>query len=114
MRIFKLPAPVVAVILSVVAESLVFLVIKLFGIIGYLHFSALQDLYEQIFMWFHLPGAIFSERLAEAHFISHDAGIGLMIFIAVFQWWLIFLAAIWMFRPLGKDMTEQPREKLDQ
>lgn len=98
MRIFKLPAPVLAVILSIVAESLVFLVTRLFGVIGYLHLSALQDFYYQLYMCFHMPAAIFSERLADAHYVSHDVGMGLMIVIAVFQWWLIFLAAIWMFR----------------
>jgi hypothetical protein len=98
MSLFKLPATVLAVILSVVAEGLDFLVARLFGIVGYLHFSALQDLHYQLSIWFHLPAAIFSERLAEAHFISHDVGMGLMIFISVFQWWLIFLSAIWMFR----------------
>jgi hypothetical protein len=94
MRILKLPAPALAAILSVVAESLIFLVIKLFGIIGYLHFSAFQDFYFQLYMWFHMPPAVFTERLAEAHVVSHGVGMGLMVLLAVFQWWLIFLAAI--------------------
>jgi hypothetical protein len=93
MRIFKLPAPVLAVILSIFVESFAFLVIIL-GVFDYLHFSALHDWYDQLLLWFHLPAAILSERLTDAHVISHGVGMGLMVFIAVFQWWLIFLAAI--------------------
>lgn len=98
MRLLRFSPPVLALILSALAEGLSFLVTRLFGIIGYLHFAALQDLWHRFFMWFYTPAAIVSERLAEAHFVSHDVGMVLMILIAIFQWWLIFSAAIWGFR----------------
>ena len=98
MHLLKLPAPVLALILSALAEGMFFLITRLFGITGYLHFTALQDLWYRFFMWFHMPAAISSERLAHAHFVSHDVGMGLVILIAVFQWWLILSAAIWIFR----------------
>lgn len=98
MRLSRFPAPALAVVLSFLAEGLVCLITRLFGIVGYRHFSALQDFWYQLSLRFYIPGAIFAERLTEAHFISHDVGMDLMIFIAVLQWWLIFLAAIWIFR----------------
>ena len=98
MRLFKLSAPVLALILSVIAVGLYFGVTKLFGIIGYLHFTSLQDLWYRFSMWFYMPAAVISERAADAYCIPHNLGMMLMTLIMVFQWWLIFSAAIWIFR----------------
>lgn len=107
MRLLKLPAAILAVVLSIMAESVVFLVTRLFGVVGYRHFSALQDYWYQLYLWFYMPGARLSEGLSEARFISHDVGMGLMIFVALCQWWLIFFLAIWMLRRFRRPQHEK-------
>jgi hypothetical protein len=107
MRLFKLPAPILALILSVLAESLFFLVTRLVGILGYTHLSTLQDFWFQWYIWLHLPAAEFTEILAKVHFIPHNTTLNLLLFVSVFQWWLIFLFAIWILRRFHKKHHEK-------
>lgn len=107
MRLFNHPAPVLAVILSFLAEGLVFLITKLFGIVGVGHFSALQDFWYQLNMWFYLPAARFAESLAEAHLVPRALAMGLFYCLSVFQWWLIFCAGILMLRHFQRKPDEE-------
>lgn len=95
MRILKLPAPVVALILSALAESVVFLIVRIFGVIGYRHFGALQDYYFYFFVYIH--GALFM-LLESVHLLPQNSSSWTLVAVAVVQWWLIFMAAIWTFR----------------
>ena len=91
MRIFRLPAPLLALILSILAEGVVFLVIELFATIGYRHLSVLQDYYFYFFVFIH--GAL-GILLEWAHILPHIYSMWLVVVIALFQWWLIFMTAI--------------------
>ena len=95
MRIFRFPAPVLALILSVLAEGVVFLVVEVFAIIGYRHLSALQDYFFYFFVFIHGGLGILLEW---AHILPPSYSMWLVVVIALFQWWLIFVTAILTFR----------------
>jgi hypothetical protein len=98
MRLFKLQAPVLALILSIFAEAVFLLVYWMFALICDGHFTELQEDYLAFYVWFH---ALFVYDLSSAHLWPHQPSswtLIFMIFKALFQWWLIFLAAIFIVR----------------
>jgi hypothetical protein len=98
MRIFKLQTPVLALIFGIAAEGLAFLGAELYWIIGDSHSNALLDFCLQFYLWFHTLLFRYAIRFLLAHNVAHVVSAWLMILVAVFQWWLIFLAAIFIVR----------------
>ena|ERR1700744_5366572 len=95
MRILKLPAPLLALALSIFAECMVFLIVGFFLVIGYTHFSTLQDYYFYFFVFIHGGLGILLEW---AHILPQSYSMWWVVVIAVVQWWFIFLTAIYTFR----------------
>jgi hypothetical protein len=64
-----------------------------------------SNLFNQLFEWFHLPAREclwhFPGRGTE-HPLPVFFGVPLFLLVAVFQWWLIFSAVIWLVRYIAK------------
>jgi hypothetical protein len=86
---------VLALIFSALAECMVFLIVWFFSVIGYRHLSALQDYYFYFFVFIHGGLGILLEW---THILPQLYSMWIVVVVAVVQWWLIFLTAIWTFR----------------
>jgi hypothetical protein len=103
MRFFKLNTPILALLLSLVAEGLFMAAFQIWRDQGGV--GPPSNLFNWLFYWFHLfpkeclrhiPG-----QSMEWHF-GGFIGYSLLLLIAVFQWWLIFFTAIWLVRHFTK------------
>ena len=99
MRFLRLSTPKLALIFSVVVEGLYFGAYEIFGTVT--EFGTNTNFWSRSYFWFHIPAMIATDHLVP---MGHGAvlldAIGFIVYFsfAAFEWWLIFLAAIWMFR----------------
>jgi hypothetical protein len=102
MCLFKLKTPMLAFVFSVVVEGLFVAAFLMWG--DYSGVGPPRNLFNQLFEWFHIPAracCLHIFGIGTEHQVPAFYG-PLFLFVAVFEWWLIFTIAIWLVRQSTK------------